>query len=234
MSDSKFVDFHTHTKNSSSEITRLNSLSLKDTQNIKPENTFVNPFTIGVHPWDVDDLIEMDFKFKLTPYLKNTKCVGLGEMGLDRARMQNYDTQIKVFTEQVKWAVEQNIDFIVLHCVRAQNEILKILKDCKYQGTAVFHDYNGSIEDWLQLQEKGYIVSLGVKIFDSKTKAAKLVQSWQENGEWPWGQAFLETDDHHGEEIFKLYEQVSKIMKIPVSELKARFISSLPQAMQKL
>lgn len=235
----RYIDFHTHNFHFSEKIFRLNCFSLKDFNNPKIE--YKNPFTLGIHPWEAQSFTTEDLDDLFKPLMKHKNYLGLGEIGLDRACDIDYEIQMRIFEKQVKWANENQINFIVLHCVRSQNEILKVLKEQRYLGQALFHDYNGSLEDWFKIKDKGYLISLGKKILNPQTKASRLVKEWTKQEEkstpsasWPWGHAFLETDDQNGNSIEELYQYVSQELKLSPTDLKTSFINALPASMQKL
>lgn len=222
-----YVDMHTHQQSKDGNVWRLNSLSLSDLEKDLSLDQIKNPFTVGVHPWECEHYKAKDFKNLWLPYVDSSLCLGLGEMGLDKARKNNYSEQLKIFKQQVHWANDLGVKFLVIHCVRAQNDILKIFKDLNYSGRALFHDFNGSHEELRQLFDHGHLISLGPKIFDPKTKAHKRLQSsFLDHEKIPWSSLFLETDDS-SESIESLYEKLSQISEIPVEDLKEGFWNAL-------
>lgn len=234
-----YVDFHTHDLSWDETIFRLNSLSLNDfkknisVSHLKNMSDLKNPFTVGIHPWDVD-VVDINHCDELwSEMLNHELCVGLGEIGLDKARPKSYQRQFEVFVDQVRRAKELGISWLVLHCVRAQNDVLKVLKDESFKGRAVFHDYNGSFEEGKRLLDLGYVVSLGSKILNPKTKAYQwLQQGLLSSSQIPWGQFFLETDDS-SISVVDLYEGISQWTHFPIDELKAQFFTHLPTEFRK-
>lgn len=225
-----YIDIHSHSLGSSDpDVFKINSVSLKDIVHLdlKPQD-LIHPFTVGVHPWHVEMSQSKNAPEILESFLTQDLCVGVGEIGLDRARKESYSLQQQVFTAQLRWAMEREQDFLVVHCVRTQNEILKTVKDLKFKGRILFHDYNGTDSEWRMLADKGYIVGLGAKILNPKTKAHRLIRSLTADHEKiPWGQFFLETDDG-AVDIKELYIFLSQISQIPVDEIRKNFAQNMP------
>lgn len=231
-----FVDLHTHNLNFEASVLRINSLSLKDivTLDLTPQD-LKNPFSVGVHPWEALSVGEFkNHQSVFDPFWASPMCIGWGEVGLDRARADSYAEQLKLFTDQVRWVNEHQVQWLVIHNVRSQNEIFKVFKDEGFKGRALFHDYNGTSEEAKRLLAAGHILSLSSKILNPNTKAAKLISEFllQEKS-FPWGQVFLETDDGtHG--IEELYMAFSQRLGQPLESVKENFFKHTPSEFLKL
>lgn len=229
-----YIDLHSHDLGFSEEVLKLNSLSLWNLPKIDLQD-LKNPFTIGIHPWEILDSenakgLFSENKNTLQEILALDLCVGVGEIGLDRAKEETtYDLQMQIFKEQVLWAIESQVKTLVVHCVRAQNDILKVIKDLNYKGQIIFHDYNGSAQEAQQVLDLGHIISLGRKILNPDTKAHKWLSAELKNpNSASWGQFFLETDDADKTNIEALYKQASLMGQMDALELQKKFHSHLP------
>ena len=111
----------------------------------KFENVF---FAVGVHPYDKDGF-DKDVLYK---FVKDEKCVAVGECGLDYFRLPKDENekelekaeQKRVFRAQLDMAVELNLP-VILHIRDANEDSFNILKE--YAGRlvgAVLHCYNAS------------------------------------------------------------------------------------------
>lgn len=71
--------------------------------------------------------------------------IAIGEIGLDYYWSREFENeQLEAFEEQVKWAVEYRLP-LMLHCRKAQNEMIKILRKYeKYLVGGVFHCFTGN------------------------------------------------------------------------------------------
>ena len=91
------------------------------------------------------------------------KPIAIGEVGLDYYWSRDFaHEQLLAFEEQVRWAVEWQLP-LMIHCRKAQNELVAILK--RYQGQlagGVFHCFTGNeIEARELLQFDGFVLGVG-------------------------------------------------------------------------
>ncbi|MCQ2201776.1 MAG: TatD family hydrolase [Bacteroidales bacterium] len=96
----------------------------------------------GLHPWKIGEE-EIDWVL-----LEDVDMVG--EIGLDKAISVPMEKQVEVFEEQLRFAKERGKGVIV-HCVRAYNEVMVSMKRVGYGGKAVFHGYRSTLEMAKQL-----------------------------------------------------------------------------------
>lgn len=174
------IDFHTH--NPRHEVLSIESLSLRDI----PSDHY---FTYGLHPWHLAQMNVSEFQTQLLKHHKNKKFIALGETGLDHACAIDFELQRKAFSYQLELASELKIKIVIIHCVRALNEILELYKRSSFKGTMVFHDANFSLDDSLRLVNLGHYLSFGTNLMRENSKANHaFAQLSHEN-------IFLETDD---------------------------------------
>lgn len=109
----------------------------------------------GVHPMYTDSAMPDDL-VALRDYLARTDTVAVGEIGLDFF-IDHYDRarQEYFFVEQLKLAQEFDLP-VLLHIRRAQDIVLKHLRQHKVHGIA--HAFNGS------RQQAGEFIRLGFKL----------------------------------------------------------------------
>jgi TatD DNase family protein len=89
--------------------------------------------------------------------------VAIGEVGLDFYWSREFEKeQMEAFEEQVKWAVEMKLP-LMIHCRKAQNEMVAILKRYKDQlRGGVFHCFTGNaLEAQELLQFEGFALGIG-------------------------------------------------------------------------
>ena len=74
--------------------------------------------------------------------------IAIGEVGLDYYWSREFEKeQLEAFEEQVRWSVDTQLP-LMIHCRKAQNEMLSILK--KYQANlpgGVFHCFTGNRQE---------------------------------------------------------------------------------------
>jgi TatD DNase family protein len=110
----------------------------------------------GIHPMYTDDASPKDLDV-VHDYLKQSQAVAIGEIGLDFF-IPHYDQarQEHFFVEQLKLAREFDLP-VLLHIRRAQDTILKHLRQIKVRG-GIAHAFSGS------RQQADEFIKLGFKL----------------------------------------------------------------------
>lgn len=130
---------------------------------------------VGIHPHDADTY-SSSVEEELKGLLKNKKCVGIGEIGLD----YYYDNsprelQKEVFIKQLSLAKEFNRP-VAIHSRDAFLDTFNILKEYGKGVKGVFHCFSGSLESARRvIEELGFYISLGGPVTFTKAKAPKEV-----------------------------------------------------------
>ena len=116
----------------------------------------------GLHPEEV----KANWKVQLVGIKMDVDAiepVAIGEVGLDFYWSREFEKeQMEAFEEQVKWAVELKLP-LMIHCRKAQNEMVAILKRYKDQlHGGVFHCFTGNaLEAQELLQFEGFALGIG-------------------------------------------------------------------------
>ena len=93
----------------------------------------------------------------------SSKIIVIGEVGLDFYWSREFEeAQLQAFEEQVEWAVELKLP-LMIHCRKAQNEMVTILKKYKDDlAGGVFHCFTGNaLEAQELLQFEGFVLGIG-------------------------------------------------------------------------
>lgn len=200
-----YIDIHTHKISNASSLEIINVFA--------GEKAPVNHdgfFSSAIHPWHVDDDYEEKLK-QLKNCVADTKCIAIGETGLDKVCKADFKMQIEVFKEHIKLS-EKYEKPLILHCVKAYNEILNIRTELKARQTWIFHGFNGSYELAERCIENSCMLSYGQLLLNDDTKAAKVFPHIAiEN-------VFFETDDEVID-ISEVYARAAKIKGIEVDKL---------------
>ncbi len=98
---------------------------------------------IGLHPWYIDDAPH-NWADRLSDILSRTPDIMIGECGLDRAR-GDFNTQMGIFRQQIDLAVKYNRT-LHLHCVRAWDAVLHVLRDYSRPPRIVAHSFSGNAD----------------------------------------------------------------------------------------
>lgn len=131
---------------------------------------------LGLHPEEVKndwkEVLER-IKYSLTSHLSPlTSTIAIGEVGLDFYWSREFEeAQLQAFEEQVRWSVESESP-LMIHCRKAQNEMVAILK--KYKDDlpgGVFHCFTGNaLEAQELLQFEGFVLGIGGVLTFKKSK----------------------------------------------------------------
>ena len=143
-------------------------------------------FAAGFHPDNLDGANLDDLKI-IEKFAKNSKCVAIGEIGLDYHWMNSSKQEQKDFFEaQLELANKLDMPVIV-HDREAHGDTLDILKQYKPKG--VLHCFSGSKEMAKEIIKLGMYIGLnGVVTFSNARKSLEVVK------EIPLERLVLETD----------------------------------------
>ncbi len=198
-------DVHTHKRNAEWRGSAIVNLKVDDNVDMYPY------FSLGIHPWDVDELwTDKLQRLKCTVdklvSMNNSSFCAIGEIGLDHLKGGSMDLQIRCFEEQLGMA-EYYAKPVIVHCVKAFDETLQVIKSLKFSMPVVFHGFRGKPEQARQLLDKGFYISFGPKFNPSSMKLA-----------YAEGRMFLETDDS-GTDIASVYESAGRVLNISPTDI---------------
>lgn len=152
----------------------------------RPENFLRNMCcSIGLHPWYLQrDTLEMDYLWMNELSVK-PEVMAIGECGLDKLCKVSWELQLEAFHWQINLAKAVQKP-IIIHCVRAQQDILKIIKEVDV--IFVFHGFNRSLAMANDILNAGGGISVNVKFLKTK-QGQDTMKKINQNS------VFLETDD---------------------------------------
>lgn len=203
-----FINAHTH--NATAPAPKL--MVYTDLDQFGPIQA-KSPFCIGIHPWFIHSNSLERLDQLLSAYYQHPNFVALGEIGLDKEK-DDYQKQLDIFEAQLDLAKKYNISRIVLHCVRAQSDLLGILKNRSFKGALLWHGLNANIQQVEQIFNSQFtsFIGLGHLIFSD----AKIVKALPHI---PLEAILLETDDKHDLEIKSVYQQAAKMLNCELAHL---------------
>ncbi len=171
-------------------------------------------YSLGIHPWFIS-AIETQLDFLETQLKLNDKNLLLiGECGLDKIKGADFEIQKEVFIQQIRLS-EKYKKPLIIHCVKAYNELLEIHKKEKPYQPWVIHGFNKNSKLAQQLIASGIYLSFGVSILKSikQQEAIKNI---------PISKLFLETDNKTSPRIEELYTFVSNLLQLTKAELQTQ------------
>lgn len=205
-----YIDIHVHGGRPSPGKFILESLMAHEDRS--PEDSPGVAFTYGIHPWflyeeNKDRLIE-----KVRNYFSMPGIIAIGEAGFDKLRGPSSDLQRAVFEEQV-YISEKARKPVIIHCVKAWDELLAVQKQTKPVMPWLVHGFRGNKELASQLISKGMYLSIWFD-FAIRPESAELLRHL------PRDRFFLETDGADVD-IRDIYGKVAADLAVETRELKS-------------
>ena len=164
-------------------------------------------FSYGIHPWKASLREEnfLTFEEKIT----NKKCLAIGEIGLDKLKGPDLTIQIVVFSKQIEISERLKLP-VIIHCVRAWNELSTFYKQRKPQQVWVFHGFTkvGILEEVLKTN---MMISIGSAVLTNVLLQESIKRI-------PDHKLLLETDEAKID-ILAIYQKVCEIKKISLLQL---------------
>ena len=210
------IDIHTHNHFFiQSDVVKL--VSLMAGEKIPPDvkNCL---FSYGIHPWqletqDTKSLIEI-FEHEMT----SNSFVAIGEIGIDKTRKIPLNLQIEIFEYQLFIANKKQLP-VILHVVKATNEIMQSVSKIKPTVPMILHAFNSSKEQVMHYSKKGFYFSVGNAIHTFDSKMATSLKTI------PIERLFFETDVFQ-QDIVQIYRKASEILHLDVENLRQKIFEN--------
>ena len=213
----KYLDFHSHSISPTNEKIVIRSLFLHEKQDFPTQQNLY--FTIGMHPWHADKLSISEIKLLIENNINKSPIIGIGETGLDKLKGPNINIQEKVFRLHIEAAMQNNLPLII-HSVRAHNEIIQLKKEYKANNPWIIHLFCGSKQIAFDLLKQDCYLSIGHHITQQKSRISKYFH------ELPKEKIFLETDDFNIP-IEDIYTFAAKKWKCTIESVHSQIINNL-------
>lgn len=205
-----YIDFHTHQRvGAGHEVLNVDAL---DAAAVERACEAGLPFSIGVHPWRADATEEQlrDAHAQIERCAQTDGFVAIGECGLDWVSNVARETQMAVFERQLELANCLSVP-VVLHCVRAFEEVMNALKQSSVKRV-VFHSFIGSAQQIERVAREGYLCSFSPRSLAS-SRTCEAIRSVASS-------AVLVESDESDEPIVAVYERVAELIDCSVEELR--------------
>lgn len=205
-----FIDVHTHPNHIESDTIIV--------QNIFPGDSFAaftgrNFYSVGLHPWHLKTPDENNEMLHMAEEaLEFDHVCFVGECGLDKKVDTDFNEQMRVFKAQA-FIAEEFKRPLVIHCVKAYNEIFEIYKKLHPDMPWIMHGYHGNAQITQLLGKHGIFFSFGMSLFDEKSKSVESLQYL------PMEKIFFETDEFDGE-VESIYEKAAILKNVSLDILK--------------
>lgn len=205
-----YIDVHTHSTRSEKGAVTVKSLFPGDNL---PAFSGRNFYSVGLHPWYIKSEEENNEQLCLVEdALEFDHVIFVGETGPDTKAETDFYEQMRVFEAQAFMAEEFEKPLII-HCVKAYNEVIRIYNKLQPQQPWILHGYNGNLQITKQLEKGNFLFSFGQILFKENAKALESFRYL------PLERIFFETDESEiGLE--KIYRQGAELKKINIEKLK--------------
>lgn len=215
-----FVDFHTHKTKVESNVFSIYSHSVGN-----PHSCDEHYLSVGLHPWDISKVDVEHALAEVESLMDREGVIMIGECGLDRCHGVSMAVQQQVFERHVLLS-EQYAKPLVIHCVRAFDELLALKKRHKPQQTWVVHGFANNISIARRLVSEGILLSFGQNLFNPNGNSAKIIRQMTEI---PF---FLETDDS-SISIAEVYARAAEVLQTDMSKLQNMMLHNMEEILNR-
>lgn len=204
-----YIDVHTHDSRPREGIFAVENLMADE--EMLPSDIPGRCCTMGIHPWVLTDNNFRNLLGRVSISAAAPNLIAIGEAGFDMLRGPSATLQTEAFEAQVRIA-EEHRKPVVIHCVRAWNDLLAAHRKLRPAMPWLIHGFRGKRELALRLISKGMYLSFWFA-FILRKESSELIRSL------PAENILLETDGAD-EDIRTIYGKVSGDLDIEVTELK--------------
>ncbi len=200
-----YINIHSHQSNS--ELFTIYNLGANFSE-IKNHNAL----SIGIHPWHIDEEKTEEQLELLKKYSSEKNVLAIGECGLDKMIETNLKSQEIIFKQQILIA-EQVKKPLIIHCVKAFDDLIRIKKEMKIAVPMIIHGFNNNKQIAEQLIKNDFYFSFGKALLKNDSNASNLISYI------PKEKIFLETDNSNFT-IQEIYNIAAQLMNIELEKLK--------------
>lgn len=200
----KFFNLHIHKSTLNPEVLELVNQYPWEFDDTVPY------YSIGIHPWFIDEKrLNADMEM-VERKLKEPNCLAIGECGLDKRIDVPMALQQAVFEKHLLLAQHYNKP-VVIHCVAAFQELIETKKRLAITVPIIIHGFSKNSQVAMDLINNGCYLSFG-KYLLRNTELESVFKSI------PNDRFFLETDTV-AETIDQVYALAAKYKKWTIEEL---------------
>ena len=213
--ENDYIDIHTHGAYPLSGVFSVVTLMAHEKK--EPQDVAGLSYTYGIHPWYLTKDNHNEQIMNVIRMSANPLIAAIGEAGFDKIKGPPPDLQRKVFEEQV-YIAEEKEKPLIIHCVKAWDELTGVYKRMKPKMAWLIHGFHGKKDLALQLISKGFYLSLWSG-FSIRPESTQLIQNL------PVEKIFLETDGT-GTDIKDIYTKVAGDLGMNTGELKKQLLNN--------
>jgi len=138
--------------------------------------------SLGLHPYFIDEHVDSDLELLAEEIGRHRDLVGIGECGIDARFEATLERQWALFEAQLQLAKQHRLPVIV-HCVHADDQVAKRLKQLDLPARGLIHAFGGSPQQAKRFLDLGYMLGLGGAVtYDRAKRLHRAVQSIPDDG----------------------------------------------------
>lgn len=202
-----YFDAHSHRRSKDPSTTTLVCVRITASTEVFETDGIC---TVGLHPWDVTedwrDVVDI-----VEDLAQEELVVGIGEVGIDRACDAPWQHQVDAF-EYIADLAERVSKPLVIHCVKAHDELLRIHRFVNPVQPWVLHGFVKGADLAKQCLDAGMYLSFGPAVFKESVSLIEALRLC------PADRLLIETDDEHVS-ISDVYTTVAKLRGVTTEEL---------------
>ena len=194
-----FFNIHTHmAEHPESEILSVDVHSYSSID----KNAFLS---VGIHPWFLTDDDAENQLDLLRKFIESKEVVAIGECGLDKLKGPSMELQKVVFKEQMAMAEVHGLP-LVIHCVKASNELIQLKRQTRPEQPWIIHGFRGKEALAKEYIQHGFYLSFGACYQEEALRSV------------PVERLFIETDESELS-IEDIYLRVAQSRGMDLKEL---------------
>lgn len=183
-----------------------------------------NYYSYGIHPWQITEDTCHEQLRKLNLVANEKRCLAIGECGLDRLSQVDFNLQEEIFIEHILLA-NQLQKPLIIHCVKAFNELLNCLILNNNKVPVIIHGFNNNENIAKVLMREGFYFSFGKALLAYDSNAAKTIKTVSRKN------MFLETDDADIS-IKYIYKKASELLGVEEAIVQQQIQSNFENTFQ--
>lgn len=194
-----FFNIHTHS------LVHPESEILAQSPDLFPSDKLPVYTSIGIHPWFLtEENAESQWK-ALQKQVSHPSVLAIGEGGLDKLKGPDMELQVKILKQQVALSEKKSLPLII-HCVKAFNELIQLKKELRPHQPWIIHGFRGKEALAIDCIRHGFYLSYGEHFQENALKAT------------PQEKLFIETDESEIP-VQEIYQSIALVHGIGLQEL---------------
>ena len=158
---------------------------------------------------------------------KSSQVIAIGECGLDRNISLSMELQTAIFQKHIELA-ERLQKPLVIHCVRAFDEIIALKKNTQASTPWIIHGFNKKVAVFQQLLQHNFCFSFGAAILSDHSPTTQAITIA------PNGRFLLETDDRTDITIEQIYHRAAALRQTSIETLQTELAETYHQLTDRL